>query len=184
MVNKAVIIAAGMGSRLNGGGGNLPKPLVKVAGVGLLKRTILSAKRAGITDFVVVVGYRGEEIRQAISEDSQIDARIEWVENTEWKRGNGLSVLKARAYVDEPFLLMMSDHLFEPQVLAHLHVRYFLKMDPFIDPLGRNSEIVCQFLDSNSSNRMAAGVARSEVAVELNNAGSGLLRRAISVPFK
>jgi choline kinase/phosphatidylglycerophosphate synthase len=120
MVKQAVIIAAGMGSRLNGSGGNLPKPLVKVAGVGLLKRTILAARRAGITEFVIVIGYRGEEIKEAISRDSQIDVHIDWVENAEWEKGNGLSVLKARPHVNEPFLLMMSDHLFEPQVLAKL----------------------------------------------------------------
>ena len=93
MVKKAVIIAAGMGSRLNGSAGNLPKPLVQVAGVGLLKRTILSAKRAGITEFVVVIGYRGAEIRDAVSGDSQLDVHIDWVENTDWEKGNGLSVL-------------------------------------------------------------------------------------------
>jgi choline kinase/phosphatidylglycerophosphate synthase len=133
MVKKAVIIAAGMGSRLNGSGGNLPKPLVKVAGVGLLKRTILSAKRAGITEFVVVIGYRGAEVRDAISMDSQVDVHIDWVENAEWERGNALSVLKARPYVEEPFLLMMSDHLFEPQILSSL--RYH--------PVGPGEAVLC-----------------------------------------
>ena len=120
MVKKAVIIAAGKGSRLNGSGAGLPKPLVNVAGVGLLKRVILSAKRAGIKEFAVVIGYRGEEIRQAIASDAQVDVDIDWVENEEWERANGISVLKARDYVDEPFLLMMSDHLFDPQVLLQL----------------------------------------------------------------
>ncbi|HCR17612.1 MAG TPA: nucleotidyltransferase, partial [Candidatus Latescibacteria bacterium] len=133
MVKKAVIIAAGMGSRLNGNAGNLPKPLVQVAGVGLLKRTILSAKRAGITEFVVVIGYRGAEIRDAVSRDSQVDVHIDWVENTDWEKGNGLSVLKAQPYVDEPFLLMMSDHLFESEVLFKL--RY--------QPVGPGEAVLC-----------------------------------------
>ncbi|MDA0748760.1 MAG: NTP transferase domain-containing protein [bacterium] len=120
MVKKAVIIAAGMGSRLNGNGGNLPKPLVKVAGVGLLKRTILSAKQAGIHEFVIVIGYRAQEVREAIDSDSQVDVQIDWVENSEWGRGNGLSVLKAREHVDGPFLLLMSDHLFDSQVINRL----------------------------------------------------------------
>ena len=69
MVKKAVIIAAGMGSRLNGQGCGRPKPLVKVAGVGLLKRAILTARRAGISEFAIVIGYRGDEIREAIAND-------------------------------------------------------------------------------------------------------------------
>ena len=120
MVRTAVIIAAGMGSRLNGEGGNLPKPLVRVGGVGLLKRAILSAKVAGIGRFVVVVGYRGEEIQAAIDSDPQIDVPVTWVYNPEWERANGVSVLKAREAVDGPFVLMMSDHLFEPVILSRL----------------------------------------------------------------
>jgi CDP-L-myo-inositol myo-inositolphosphotransferase len=119
MANKALIIAAGRGSRLKNGD-DLPKPLVEVAGVGLLKRTILSARRAGIHQFVVVTGYRGLEIREAIDTDSQIDVEIEWVHNREWARGNGLSVMAARPYLNEPFILMMSDHLFDPDILSQL----------------------------------------------------------------
>ena len=120
MADRAVIIAAGMGSRLNGHGRGRPKPLVKVAGVGLLKRAILTAKRAGINQFAIVIGYRGDEIRSAIANDPQIDVHIDWVENDEWTRGNGLSVLKARDFVEGRFLLMMADHLFEPRVITRM----------------------------------------------------------------
>ncbi len=120
MVDKAVIIAAGMGSRLNGHGCGRPKPLVKVAGVGLLKRAILTAKRAGIIEFAIVIGFRGDEIREAIANDPQIDVHIDWVENPEWTRGNGVSVLKARDFVEGSFLLLMADHLFEPKVITRM----------------------------------------------------------------
>lgn len=121
MVTKAVIIAAGRGSRLNGRYEDVPKPLVPVAGVGLLKRTILTAKRAGITDFVIVIGYRADEIREAIADDSQIDVGIDWVYNDEWEEGNGKSVLASREVVgDDTFVLTMSDHLFDPQIITML----------------------------------------------------------------
>ena len=55
MVSKAVIIAAGRGSRLDGRYRDVPKPLVPIAGVGLLKRTILTAKRAGINEFTMQI---------------------------------------------------------------------------------------------------------------------------------
>ncbi len=118
MVKQAVIIAAGAGSRLNGHS-HLPKPLVAVAGVGLLKRTILTAERAGIERVVIVTGHRSDEIREAIAGDSQIKTRIDWVFNADWERGNGLSVLAARPLVgDEPFILTMSDHLLDPGVFV------------------------------------------------------------------
>ena len=134
MVNKAVIIAAGMGSRLRGYGADLPKPLVPLAGVPLLKRTILSAMRAGISEFVVVVGYRCHEIMHALADDPQLsDVAIDWVQNKEWARGNGVSVLSAREYVDEPFILLMSDHLFDPEILVKLR-----RM-----PVGRDEAVLC-----------------------------------------
>ena len=121
MVTKAVIIAAGRGSRLKGRYADVPKPLVPVAGVGLLKRTILTAKRAGITDFAIVTGYRSDEIQSAIESDSQVDVRIEWVYNAGWEEGNGKSVLAAREAVgDDAFILMMSDHLVDPQIITGL----------------------------------------------------------------
>lgn len=134
MVKKAVIIAAGMGSRLRGYGADLPKPLVPLAGVPLLKRAILSAMRGGISEFVIVIGYRGHEIRHALTDDPQFsDVAINWVHNDDWQRGNGGSVLCARDYVDEPFVLLMSDHLFDPEVLTKL--RHM--------PVGEDEAVLC-----------------------------------------
>jgi 1L-myo-inositol 1-phosphate cytidylyltransferase / CDP-L-myo-inositol myo-inositolphosphotransferase len=128
MVTKAVIIAAGRGSRLKGKYADVPKPLVPVAGVGLLKRTILTAKRAGITDFAIVTGYRAEEIRAAIESDSQIDVQIDWVLNEGWEQGNGKSVLAARESVgDDAFVLMMSDHLIDAQIITGLRTANLAK---------------------------------------------------------
>ena len=134
MVTKAVIIAAGMGSRLRGYGADLPKPLVRLAGVPLLKRAILSAMRGGISEFVVVVGYRGDEIEHALADDPQFsDVAIDWVHNEAWKRGNGGSVLCAKDYVDAPFVLLMSDHLFDPEALVKL--RHL--------PVGQDEAVLC-----------------------------------------
>ena len=66
MVNKGLIIAAGNGSRLREAGRTIPKPLRAVAGLPLLKRVILTAKSAGITEFVIVVGYEKERIIAAL----------------------------------------------------------------------------------------------------------------------
>ena len=119
-IKKAVIIAAGKGSRLKDSKSDLPKPLVKVAGVSLLKRTILSAMQAGVREFVIVIGYRGEEVQKEIQSDFQIAVHIDWVLNSDWESGNGTSVLKAQKFVQGPFLLLMSDHLFDPEAIARV----------------------------------------------------------------
>ena len=58
---KALIIAAGEGKRIRDVSKNLPKPLTPLLGLSLIERVILSAKSAGINDFVIVLGIK--EIR-------------------------------------------------------------------------------------------------------------------------
>jgi 1L-myo-inositol 1-phosphate cytidylyltransferase len=118
--NVAVILAAGNGSRLKTVSGSLPKPLVPVDGRPLLEHIILGAQVAGIQKFVVVLGYGGEEIRSWVKDRRFPGAQIELVQNHDHMKANGVSVLKARAYVDQPFLLLMGDHLFEPETAAAL----------------------------------------------------------------
>lgn len=117
---KAMIIAAGRGSRLQGDGPlRCPKPLVQVGGLGLLERTILTLARAGVSEFLVVIGYRAEEIRSRITE-KKLPVTIEWIENPDWEKQNGVSVLAADGRVQEPFLLAMADHLFSAETARRL----------------------------------------------------------------
>ncbi len=118
-ITKAVIIAAGNGSRLQGYQNGRPKPLVKVGGVHLLERVILSAKKIGITEFVIVIGYQAARIRKTINA-RKLGVKITWVRNLDWRKPNGLSVLKAERYVHGKFLLCMSDHIFDYKILTRI----------------------------------------------------------------
>ena len=60
-VRKCLVIAAGRGSRL--ASGDLPKPLFPLLGLPLIERAILTARKAGLEDFYVVTGHKGEEVR-------------------------------------------------------------------------------------------------------------------------
>ena len=118
-ITKAVIIAAGNGSRLEGYQNGCPKPLVKVGGMPLLQRVILSAKRIGITEFVIILGYQAARIRKTIN-SKKLGVKITWVRNLDWRKPNGVSVLKAEKFVDGRFLLFMSDHVFNVNILEKL----------------------------------------------------------------
>lgn len=119
MIQKALIIAAGNGSRLSSGKLGDPKPLRKVGGLPLIKRIILSAKKGGITEFVIVVGYQKEKIISALS-GQNLGVTLTFVENPDWKKSNGLSVLAARELLRENFILLMTDHIFDFQTLQKL----------------------------------------------------------------
>jgi len=118
--NVAVILAAGLGTRLSVVSGYLPKPLVKFEGIPLLEHVMSRAKQAGIERFVIVTGHQGHMVRRWFERSSLYGTPVIWVQNGEYHKKNGISLLQARAAVKGPFLLLMSDHIFQPDTAASL----------------------------------------------------------------
>ncbi len=114
-VNQCLILAAGSGTRLGPLSGGLPKPLVRFRGKPILEHVILRAHQAGIDKFVIVVGYRSHLIRNWFDNRWLGDVSVTWVENPDYHKQNGISVLKAKDQIHENFLLLMADHVFEPE---------------------------------------------------------------------
>ena len=92
----AFILAAGNGSRLAARSGELPKPLVRLHGKPLLEHVMRGAHQAGIERFVIVVGYRGHLIQQWWKNSPVRDLPVTWVENPDYLKNNGVSVLRAK----------------------------------------------------------------------------------------
>ncbi len=123
-VQQAVILAAGKGTRIRGTDQILPKPLVRVGGLSLLKRAVLTAKREGISRFVIVIGCDGDQVKAELSGDTDLDGlEIIWASNPDYELGNGVSVLKAAPYIDDEFFLMMADHVVDPAIYRTLQQR-------------------------------------------------------------
>ena len=116
---KCLILAAGKGKRLKEEGDS--KPLVSVAGLPLIERTIATAQRAGFTDFYVVTGHGASALEAFLSElSARRDLRITPIRNPNWEAGNGTSLLAARGALDSNFILLMADHVFEEEILMRL----------------------------------------------------------------
>jgi CDP-L-myo-inositol myo-inositolphosphotransferase len=106
----AVVLAAGNGERLSR---EAPvKPLLKVGGLTLIERTLLTLERAGIREFRVVVGAKSEQLVAAVRGVKRLrDLDITFVECADWRLGNGVSLARGAAAVEGPFLVSMSDHV-------------------------------------------------------------------------
>jgi choline kinase len=116
---KAVILAAGQGTRLRSIAPS--KPLAPVLGVPLIERVIEATTKAGVSEFVVVTGYEAEPLEAFLAGLApRLRVNVECVRNEDWRLANGLSVVAAAPRLDGPFLLMMSDHLFDPAIAAGL----------------------------------------------------------------
>ncbi len=115
---NAVILAAGRSSRLRPLTDNLPKCLLEVAGVPILKRAIARLQEAGFRRFVIVTGYLEEQIRAAVTEWFP-DANIELVTNERWETTNNCYslLLAAEALGGQGYLLIDGDVVFERSVV-------------------------------------------------------------------
>lgn len=112
---RAVILAAGRGSRLNGGEPDRPKCLVEIGGVSLLDRQIDALRACGLRDIAVVVGCEAARVRAACGPG------IRFVENPDFAATNSLySLWLARHLLSDGFVVMNCDVLFHPRLLDDL----------------------------------------------------------------
>ncbi len=105
---KAVIPAAGIGTRLRPHTLNKPKSLLPVAGKPILAHIMDDLTEAGIDGFVLIVGYHGDEVRSWFTRERP-DLDITFVEQTE-RLGLGHAIWTARqALGDEAFFCILGD---------------------------------------------------------------------------
>jgi choline kinase len=116
---KCLIIASGRGARL--ASKSRSKPLTSLMGMPLIARVILRARKAGLKEFYVVTGYRGQILRDYLETFSKKrNIKITCLHNDEWRKENGISVLKAKDIINGNFILLMSDHIFDEKIIAKL----------------------------------------------------------------
>ena len=115
---KLIIIAAGQGIRIRSLTDGIPKTLLKLKGKSLLDRVLENAVSVGIKDAVIVTGYRSQDLETYVDKH-HFDINIETVFNADWDKANGVSVLAAKPLIPqgEPFLISMSDHIYDAQLL-------------------------------------------------------------------
>ena len=88
---------------------------------------------------MIVAGYRADLIRRWLRDRSMHGISITLIENLEYYKANGVSALTAKAELSQPFLLLMSDHIFEPKTAKTLlrqpleHDEVILAVDSKID---------------------------------------------------
>lgn len=144
---KALVIAAGNGTRMQPVTQGRHKSLMSLLGLRIIERIILAAKETGIFEFVIVTGYKGKELKETIGDGSRFDISIAYVQNNKWGKANGISVLKAKNYFKENFILLMSDHVFDWRTLLKLK-RIKLKKDECVLAIDKNMDSVLDIGDT------------------------------------
>ena len=117
---KAVILAAGQGTRLSPLTNRVPKCLVRLHGKPVMQRQLESLDKTGFEQCVVVVGYRGDQVEYQFGPNFR-NVEITYVYNERFQETNNLySLWLARDYLDDDILLLECDLVFEDGLLKDL----------------------------------------------------------------
>lgn len=119
MTAKAVIVAAGLSSRLYPLTSNLPKALLPIGSETLLGRSIRILRENGVRDIAVVVGFQADSIRNAVGDTATL------VPNPFYRQCNNMgSLMMARAFAGEdPFAYLHGDLVYTENMLGDFLAR-------------------------------------------------------------
>lgn len=113
-VKRAIIMAAGMGKRMQPITSNIPKPLVRVNGIRMIDTVIQGLHINGIKEIYVVVGYLKEQFKEL--EKEYIGLKL--IENPYYKDCNNISSLYvARDYIEDAIIVDGDQIIYNPDVL-------------------------------------------------------------------
>ncbi len=135
---KAVILAAGEGTRLRPLTANLPKPLLPVAGKPFLRHTLEAIARAGVKDVTILIGWQGHRIRESFGRGEDLGLAIEYEEQAE-RLGTAHAIGRLRKHLDGPFLTIYGDVVVSGDAIKEL-VAHAMKVGPPVLSLAEVSD--------------------------------------------
>ena len=110
-IDKAVLLAAGRGTRMRELTADLPKPMIEVRGKPVLQHIVEGLRDAGVRKFLIVVGYRADAVQNFFGDGARYKIDIQYATQTT-QDGTGRVVDLARNFVnDSAFILAYGDIL-------------------------------------------------------------------------
>lgn len=129
---KAVILAAGEGTRLRPITSSKPKPMIKISGKPILEHIINSLSYSEITEVIIVTNYKGEVIQQYFKDRKLDNLKISF-KKQEKMIGTGNALGITESMINEDFILVYGDLLFSPNALKKIiHIFKTKKLDGVI----------------------------------------------------
>ena len=119
MIEGAIILAAGKGSRLKPFTESVPKVMLPVANKPILEYVIESLVQSGIRKITIVVGYKKETIMDYFENGKKFNANIEYVIQ-EKQLGTGHALLQAKKHLTKKFLVLPGDNIIDSNLLSKI----------------------------------------------------------------
>ena len=121
---KAVILAAGKGTRMRELTNDLPKPMLRVQGQPILEHIIAGLKTAGVREFFIITGYRAEVVEEYFGDGTKLGVQIRYGRQLV-QDGTGKAPELAKNFVGaSPFILTYGDILVKPETYRQMLNRF------------------------------------------------------------
>jgi NDP-sugar pyrophosphorylase family protein len=155
---KAVLLAAGFGTRLTPLSQSIPKPMIKILGKPILEHIIFRLSKYGVNEFLIITGHLGQQIQNYFGNGEQFNVKISYIDQIEIK-GTGHATQLSEHFVDDAsFLVYLADTLIP-------------NLDSFFSSL-KNKEFEVELVSSliSSQQSSASGIIniKNNLVVELN----------------
>ena len=159
---KAVILAAGQGTRIRSIHGERPKCLIDVDERTILDHQLDALRITGINDVAIVVGYEKEQIIAHVKQRNQPNQKIQFIENPAFALTNNIySLWLSREWLrGDKFVCLNADVIFDPEILCSA-VRSQALISMIVDPLWRD-ETMKVVMSGNRVLRMSKKISREE----------------------
>jgi UDP-N-acetylglucosamine diphosphorylase/glucosamine-1-phosphate N-acetyltransferase len=120
---QTIILAGGEGKRVFPLAANSPKPMFKLLGKPLIYHVIDTLKEAGLTDYIVVVGHKGEQIKDYLKDGSKLGVSIQYtLQNQSLGMANALKT--AETLAEDNFFVVNADDIFEATLIKQMHKQF------------------------------------------------------------
>jgi len=141
---KAIILAAGVGKRLQPLTDRIPKCLIEVNGRTILDRYFENLAALGIREAVIVVGHLKEQIFEAVGRERH-GVSVSYLDNERYNEGNIYTVYLASREFNDDILMMDADVIFHPALLRRLvestSQNCYLMDEGFIEDMGEECKV-------------------------------------------
>lgn len=179
---KAVILAAGQGTRIRSVHGERPKCLIEVDETTILDHQLDALFMAGIDEVAIVVGYEKKQIISHVKQrNSGYGPAVQFIENPAFAITNNIySLWLAREWLaGESFICLNADVIFDPEILESA-VRARATVSMIVDPLWRD-ETMKVIISGDRVLRMSKKISREDFSATY--IGITVFSRAIQEGF-
>jgi bifunctional UDP-N-acetylglucosamine pyrophosphorylase/glucosamine-1-phosphate N-acetyltransferase len=128
---KALILAAGEGTRLRPLTSNIPKPLITLAGRPYLVHLVEALKDAGIKDQYLLVGWKSNRVKEFFGDGQQMGVELTYLEQKE-RLGTANAVGVAEGVIEGDFICVNGDVVMAPESLGELVAAFLKDRTPFM----------------------------------------------------